>query len=519
MSVLLIYPPVSKPGEPPAGIARLAGSLLAHGIDHQVVDASLESILFLLKDGASDDDRWTRRADRNRFRNLESIRNGLAFANLDRYKRAVFDINRVLHMRGRAAGIDLGLANFQSSRLSPLNSSDLRWISEHPEHDLFFNYNQHRIIPLINESRPELIGISLNFLSQALPAFAMAGLIRRQFPDIRIALGGGLITSWCRRFNWENPFEGLIDHLVAGPGEAPLLELLGMRQRFKTVTPAYQQFPRSDYLSPGFVLPYSASSGCYWNRCAFCPERAEGNPYHPVPVSRVISDLDRLVNMWRPSLIHILDNAISPKLLRAIADTGLGAPWYGFARVQRQLLDPGFCRALKDAGCVMLKLGLESGDQRVLDSMRKGITVSDASRVLHCLETAGITTYVYLLFGTAAETIAEARQTLTFTAGNAGGIGFLNLAIFNMPKNGPDTGQLVTRPFDDADLSLYLDFDHPAGWKRAEVRRFLEKEFKKNPAIAGIVRRDPPIFTSNHAPFFAMGSRSDLRRSQQAATN
>jgi hypothetical protein len=37
------------------------------------------------------------------------------------------------------------------------------------------------------------------------------------------------------------------------------------------------------------------------------------------------------------------------------------------------------------------------------------------------------------------------------------------------------------------------------------VRRFLDREWKRHPLIAPILRRDPPIFTSNHAPFFADG--------------
>ena len=55
--------------------------------------------------------------------------------------------------------------------------------------------------------------------------------------------------------------------------------------------------------------------------------------------------------------------------------TAIGVPWYGFARIGPPLTDPDFCMALKQAGCVMLKLGIESGDQGVLDSLEKGISV------------------------------------------------------------------------------------------------------------------------------------------------
>ena len=44
-------------------------------------------------------------------------------------------------------------------------------------------------------------------------------------------------------------------------------------------------------------------------------------------------------------------------------------------------------------------------------------------------------------------------------------------------------------------------------WISAQVRRFLADEFSRDPAVAAILRRDPPLFTSNHAPFFCARSR------------
>ena len=83
-------------------------------------------------------------------------------------------------------------------------------------------------------------------------------------------------------------------------------------------------------------------------------------------------------------------------------------------------------------------------------------------------------------------------------------IGFLNLAIFNMPIYGPEAQQMKTKIFYEGDLSLYTSFDHPKGWSRPLIRQFLDKEFKRHPAMASILRRDPPVFTSDHALFFAM---------------
>jgi hypothetical protein len=71
-----------------------------------------------------------------------------------------------------------------------------------------------------------------------------------------------------------------------------------------------------------------------------------------------------------------------------------------------------------------------------------------------------------------------------------------------MPIDGPEAPRMETKTFYEGDLSLYMNFDHPKGWNRQLIRQFLDKEFKRHPAVASILRRDPPTFTSNHAPFF-----------------
>jgi radical SAM superfamily enzyme YgiQ (UPF0313 family) len=330
----------------------------------------------------------------------------------------------------------------------------------------------------------------------------MIGYVRMKHPSVRIVIGGGLVTSWMRRPGWRNPFDSLVDELIAGPGEAPLVALLGGEAApGHHVPPDYSALPLREYLSPGLILPYSAAGGCWWNRCTFCPERAEGDHYRPIPSHQVLADLRLLTASTRPALIHLLDNAISPALLRALAENPPGVPWYGFARIDERLADPDFCSALKRSGCVLLKLGLESGDQGVLDRMGKGVDLGTADRVLSSLRQAGIAVYCYLLFGTPGETALEARRTLEFVVRHREAIGFLNLAVFTMPLGADEAGDFGTEPFSEGDLSLSTDFRHPRGWDRRQVRLFLEGEFKRHPDVAAILRNDPPQFTSNHAPF------------------
>lgn len=504
--MLLIHPPVVKPCEPPAGLAKLAGALRGEGVACTVVDANLEGLLSLLSERGGQDlpaDTWTRRAWKHLPDHLRDLRDRRGYRDRDRYRRAIRDLDRVLECApDRETPVRLSLSNYEEHRLSPVRSDDLLAAASCPEANPFFSYFQTRLSRLVESSSPSHVGFSLNFLSQALCAFAMMGFLRREYPGVKLVLGGGLATSWMSRPGWHNPFTGLVDHLIAGAGERPLLEVLGRRTAERDYPPDYGDFHDLPYLSPGFILPYSASRGCYWRRCAFCPERAEGSPYSAIPANRALAELKELVGRHRPVLVHLLDNALSPALLSALADSSPGAPWYGFVRFTEQLADREFCRSLKQSGCVMLKLGLESGDQTVLDALAKGIQLTTVSRVLKNLKEAGIATYVYLLFGTPAEAGEGAEKTLSFVADHASDIDFLNVAIFNLPAWGPEVSSLETRLFYPGDLSLYRDFVHPLGWDRRKVRHFLDRKFKRHPAVREILRRDPPVFTSNHAPFF-----------------
>lgn len=506
--MILIHPPVAKPSEPPTGIARLSGALSSHGISHSILDANLEGLLYLIDRSKSlagtSPERWTTRAFRNASGNYIALKSWQTYHNIDRYKRAVIDLDHAME-KSVDSGAIIGLANYKDGELSPLRSTDLIKAAEKPEINPFHPYFSKRLRELIEKDGPSAAGFSLNYLSQALCTFAMIGFIRQNFSGIKIILGGGLVTSWMNNPEWQNPFAGLVDHLISGPGEGQLLSLSGIDDTNENhYPPDYDSLHLSDYLSPGGILPYSASSGCYWNKCSFCPEKAEENPYIPLPVERVMDDLNKLIMDLRPSLVHLLDNAVSTALLKRLAGDPLGVPWYGFARVSGLLTDIDFCRALKRSGCIMLKLGLESGDQSVLDKMQKGIDLETASLVLKTLKKAGISTYVYLLFGTPPETLAEAGNTLEFTIRHKDEIGFLNIAIFNMPVCGTEISGYKTSSFYEGDLSLYTDFIHPNGWDRKQVRHFLDNEFKKHPAVSVILRKTPPIFTSNHAPLFVM---------------
>ena len=503
--MILIFPPVSKPCEPPASVAQLSGALKACGVVHEVVDANLEALLWLLRSGTdgNGDSSWTKRALSNLETNLESLKSPELFHNPDRYRQKIFDLNRVFSAMVRSDRFRVTLSGYTDADLSAVKSEDLLAAARNFRENPFFGYFETGLRPRIEQSDPDWVGISLCYMTQALSAFALAGWIKTNFPGKRIVMGGGLVTSWMRMPDFDNPFEKLVDRMVEGQGENSLLEIAGSDGTgLKRYTPDYDFADFGSYMAPARILPYSGSRGCYWRKCRFCPERAEKSTYRPVDADAVVKDLESLRERYRPDCIHFVDNALSPALMKRLAGEELPFQWYGFARIEKELEDMDYLNALKQSGCAMLKLGLESGDRGVLHAMEKGTDPDVASRVLTRMKDAGIKAFVYLLFGTPAEDEAAAERTLAYTALHADRIDFLNLAVFNLPRFSLDAEKYKVSEFSKGDLSLYYNFEHPAGWGRKEVRAFLDKRFKRHPSIAEIIRRNPPYFTSNHAPFF-----------------
>ncbi|PKN87015.1 MAG: radical SAM protein [Deltaproteobacteria bacterium HGW-Deltaproteobacteria-1] len=502
--MIFIHPPVAKPSEPPAGIARLSACLKGNRVAHQVIDANLEGMLDLMRSAAKNGDlrsHWDIRSFKNLEDNLRALQTIGTFRNKSRYTRAVVDLNHTLNAAGQPYGAMLSLSDYAEKKLSPVKSGDLIAAAENPESNPFYPYFSKRLRQALEEV-PAYIGFSLNFLSQAICTMAMIGFIKKQHPGQKIILGGSLITSWAQITGRSDFFSGLVDEIVAGAGEEKLLDLLCVHNIQRNGYTDYSLSTENQYLSPGFILPYSSARGCWWRKCAFCPEATEGNPYLPLPPIRAADELRTITEKTRPSLIHVLDSSIAPVRLQAMANQPPGAPWYGFAHVTEHLTDADFCRALKEAGCVMLKLGIESGDQSVLDRLNKGINLKTVSTALRAIAGAGIATYCYFLFGTPQENEASAVKTLDFVTRHTDCINYLNLAVFNLPAGSPETQTLATSDFYEGDLSLYKSFQHPGGWQRTDVRNFLQKTFKKHPAIATILTRTPEFFTSNHAPFF-----------------
>ena len=77
-------------------------------------------------------------------------------------------------------------------------------------------------------------------------------------------------------------------------------------------------------------------------------------------------------------------------------------------------LDDELLSLMKEAGCVRIKIGVESGSDRILKRINKGVTTDDMRRAVHLIKQHAIPLTIYLMAGFPGETNDDLRQTIAF---------------------------------------------------------------------------------------------------------
>ena len=270
------------------------------------------------------------------------------------------------------------------------------------------------------------------------------------------------------------------------------------------------------------IIPLALSTGCYWNRCLFCPDRVI--QYAGVPdecIEGFVSTIPAGVLARRP-VIHFLDSAMPPASLSRVGRT-LGEKdlrFYGFARPESELADPQTASDLAESGCLMLQLGVESGSDRLLDLYDKGLDAERSSNVLAAASGTGIRTYAYFLFGLPGETDRDRDITRDFLHRNAESIDFVNFSIFNLPaacelsERPSDFGiELVAGEFTDASsgaIRLYRPFTSGGVDVRRAARGYLSRMRKTTPRMRELSGRTPRWFRAAHMALMDIPGRKPL---------
>ena len=565
MSVVLITPPIFKACEPLLGIATLKAWLQLHDVECHCIDANVEAQDWLLTTERVEA-AWQTVSERpdlpSRVQSVvrswpslrhrldaikQSLRTPYGYADQNRHRTAVTSLNRAVGLVSAAQDPDQGhpvvasLTDYLDSRRCDMESASIAAAAAAPEQNLFFEYYRDVLIPRLHTLKPTVIGLSFIFRNQLLCGVVLARMLKDAFPEAHVTLGGELVSAWVETLE-HTQLMGIADSIIPYEGEYPLLELArgkalsevpnicyrdaaGVVHKNATrkpdslaqvPAPSYDWVPWDLYFAPERTAALVTARGCYWNRCTFCPEVV--NPETKLRLARVerlCQDMDALHEEQGVTMFHFIDSAIPPRTLKGVAeyirDNDRPYRWYGFSRLEHHLFRDGFAETLYDGGCRMLKLGLETASQRLLDVMDKKQDVGDVSRILHALHDARILVHGFIMFGTPYEEEADAEQTRAFVAEHAHAVQFLNCSIMNLAKGSPmaldPPAHGITEvckfeiPGRQLDLALYDNFECE-GWGRVGARHFLQRVFLKDSQVRPSYLRTPAHFDSNHSVFF-----------------
>jgi anaerobic magnesium-protoporphyrin IX monomethyl ester cyclase len=340
-----------------------------------------------------------------------------------------------------------GFANFSSV----LDLSDESYL--HLLNQPFQEYYDDHLMNKVRLCDPGLVGISISYTRQLPFAAWLCKLLRKVVPNAVICCGGTEVTDLVKLTRETySAFQILdCDVIVAGEADSTFPEILEMvaagRVNFQSMpgvltpkckaaiprsqlsrteditkhpSPVYDIWNWDAYWSPEPFVLYSPTRGCYWNKCTFCDYGLNDNlptsPSRERPIALVNEDLNAIQRI--SNNVYLAVDAISPSFLRkfslAVCDRQRPVFWSAECRIEKSIATKDLAALLKAAGCIMISFGLESGNQRVLGLIDKGIDIANVPSLLKALADNHIGVQLMTFYGFPTERHDEALDTLMF---------------------------------------------------------------------------------------------------------
>jgi radical SAM superfamily enzyme YgiQ (UPF0313 family) len=165
----------------------------------------------------------------------------------------------------------------------------------------------------------------------------------------------------------------------------------------------------------GHVL---VTRGCPYN-CSFCSHdhrQSYGKEFRRASANRVVDEFEILASEYAINAISIEDDCftLDRDHVITICDEmerrNLNVKWV--VQTRADLLDKALMIRMKQAGCVGFSLGLESGSDRILKLLKKGITRAQSEQVIHNAAKEGLMLRLLFMIGNPTETREEINETL-----------------------------------------------------------------------------------------------------------
>jgi radical SAM superfamily enzyme YgiQ (UPF0313 family) len=268
-------------------------------------------------------------------------------------------------------------------------------------------------------------------------AAKIAKRIKKASPKTRIVLGGAHATALP-----EETLEAFpsFDYLVYGEGEHTLYELLEAIENNKSLSgihglvfredekiiinpprvgeqeldllpfPAWQLFPKAEEY---FVM---SARGCPFG-CIFCM-RLHGQKVRARSVENVLDELQIISDKYHGKYVYFADETFTLfkdrtiKICEGMIKRGIHKKLRWDAETRVNCVDFKVLKKMKDAGCVLVRFGIEAGNPAILRSTKKGITIPEVERAIKLAKKAGLKTQGLFILGHPNETKETMKETI-----------------------------------------------------------------------------------------------------------
>ncbi len=317
----------------------------------------------------------------------------------------------------------------------------------------------HLLVEKIDKHQPKLVCFSIPFPGNLFAALRCAQLLKNQFPEIKIAFGGGYCNTELRKLEDTRIFK-YVDFISLDDGEAPLLRIIEYIEHkidasklertyvleadnvvFKNhlpntifhhknlPAPNYEGLPLQKYLSfldvmnpmhrlwsDGRWNKLTISHGCYWKQCTFCDVSLPYiSGYENTTADDLVAKIETIIATTGTTGFHFVDEAAPPKILRALAEKliekRIYITWWTNIRFEKTF-NESLCELLARSGCIAVTGGLEVASDRLLKKMKKGVDVAQVARVTSTFSKYNIMVHAYLMFGFPTQTDQETIDSL-----------------------------------------------------------------------------------------------------------
>jgi hypothetical protein len=289
-------------------------------------------------------------------------------------------------------------------------------------------------IQQIVDWKPDVVGFTMYYCNEE-PVKWVATELKRLMPNIKIAIGGPNAVLRIHQFKDDYP-KGLIDYSVIGEGEAILLQILDEvengvvhneiqilsqpeKQRLdlnNLPLPDYSDFDFNEYVYPNGINT-EFSRGCV-AKCTFC-EETHFWKYRQRMATDALAEIEHLYYSKGTDVVWFIDSLVNGNLselrafCKAIIAKDIKLHWTGYCRCDGRM-DLDFYWDLRGSGCEALNYGIESGSQKVLNDMAKGVTILEMEQNMESGRIVGISAFTNWIVGFPTEDYQDFSDTLTF---------------------------------------------------------------------------------------------------------